>query len=171
MRSPGDPPPRRSGHSWPCSRGDSAAARRTLAEPDSLGTQVHVHRSTAVRSRPRRTTSWATTRPLSVLTGFEPAALQTGGFDSRWGMLGRVRLLRGAAYESWAGGPRPGPEYRQVLSPVEEGRPGAAALRPAGAARAGAGGEWGSSYGYGLFAGDAGLDRTELQPAAIANSQ
>ena len=36
---------------------------------------------------------------LRMLEEFQPSALQTGGFDSRWGMIGRVRLLRGAAYE------------------------------------------------------------------------
>ena len=55
-------------------------------------------------------------RTLSVLRDFEPAALKTGGFDSRWGMLGRVRLLRAAAYEQLGRRAEARQEYRQVLS-------------------------------------------------------
>ena len=53
---------------------------------------------------------------LHVLRDFEPEALRTGGFDSRWGMLGRVRLLRAAAYEQLGRRSEALAEYRQVLS-------------------------------------------------------
>jgi tetratricopeptide (TPR) repeat protein len=53
---------------------------------------------------------------LRVLEGFEPANLFTGDFDSRWGMLGRVRLLRGAAYERLGRLPEARAEYRQVMA-------------------------------------------------------
>ena len=99
------------------SRGDSAAARRALAEPDSIAVQDDVRRTTAARWPPRPTSSWATTRRRSgSLQDFEPAALQTAGFDSRWGMLGRVRLLRAAAFEQLGRRAEARQEYQDVLS-------------------------------------------------------
>jgi serine/threonine protein kinase/tetratricopeptide (TPR) repeat protein len=98
------------------SRGDSAAARRALAEPDSAGMK-HMY---TVYSRPYAAQAYyllgdyETT--LRVLQDFEPSALQTSGFDSRWGMLGRVRLLRGAAYERLGRRAEARQEYRQVLA-------------------------------------------------------
>jgi tetratricopeptide (TPR) repeat protein len=53
---------------------------------------------------------------LRMLEGFQPSAFQTGFFDSRWGMLGRVRLLRGAAYERLGRRAEAREEYRQVLA-------------------------------------------------------
>ena len=53
---------------------------------------------------------------LRVLEGFEPSNLYTAGFDSRWGMLGRVRLLRGAAYERLGRLAEARDQYRQVMA-------------------------------------------------------
>jgi tetratricopeptide (TPR) repeat protein len=53
---------------------------------------------------------------LRTLENFEPGSLRTGGFDSRWGMLGRVRLLRAAAYERLGRRAEAREEYREVLS-------------------------------------------------------
>ena len=53
---------------------------------------------------------------LELLEDFEPQSLNTGGFDSRWGMLGRVRLLRAARTRSSAGERRRGKQYREVLA-------------------------------------------------------
>ena len=53
---------------------------------------------------------------LRVLQDFEPSALQSGGFDSRWGMIGRVRLLRAAAFERLGRRAEAREEYRQVLA-------------------------------------------------------
>jgi tetratricopeptide (TPR) repeat protein len=98
------------------SRGDSATARRALAEPDSAGFK-HMY---TVYSRPYAAQAYyllgdyETT--LRVLQDFEPSALQTSGFDSRWGILGRVRLLRGAAYERLGRRAEARQEYRQVLA-------------------------------------------------------
>jgi tetratricopeptide (TPR) repeat protein len=97
------------------SRGDSAGARRALAEPDSP--VKHMHR---VYSRPYAAQAYyllgdyETT--LRVLEGFEPANLYTGSFDARWGMLGRVRLLRGAAYEQLGRLAEARAEYRLVMA-------------------------------------------------------
>jgi eukaryotic-like serine/threonine-protein kinase len=99
------------------SRGDSAAARRALAEPDSAASAKYMY---PVYNRPYAAQAYyllgdyETT--LHVLQDFEPANLYTGGFDSRWGMLGRVRLLRGAAYERLGRRAEARDEYQQVLT-------------------------------------------------------
>jgi eukaryotic-like serine/threonine-protein kinase len=98
------------------SRGDSVGARRALAEPDSVGTK-HMY---VVYSKPYAAQAYyllgdyETT--IRVLEDFQPSALQTGSFDSRWGMLGRVRLLRGAAYERLGRRAEAREEYRQALA-------------------------------------------------------
>jgi hypothetical protein len=51
-----------------------------------------------------------------MLQDFQPATLYTGGFDSRWGMLGRVRLLRAAAYEQLGRRAEARQEYREALA-------------------------------------------------------
>jgi hypothetical protein len=99
------------------SRGDTAAARRTLAEPDSTTSDKYMYR---VLTEPLAAQAYyllgdyQTT--VRVLDGYEPSALQTGLFDSRWGMLGRVRLLRGAALERMGRRAEAREQYRQVLA-------------------------------------------------------
>jgi eukaryotic-like serine/threonine-protein kinase len=99
------------------SRGDSAAARRTLGEPDSSGYGKYMY---TVYTRQFAAQAYyllgdyETT--LRLLESYKPSAFQTGGFDSRWGMLGRVRLLRAAAYERLGRGAEAREEYRQVLA-------------------------------------------------------
>jgi serine/threonine-protein kinase len=109
------------------SRGDSATARRTLAEPDSAGPK-HMY---TVYSRPYAAQAYYLLgdyeTALRVLQDFEPSALQTSGFDSRWGMMGRVRLLRGAAYERLGRRAEARQEYRQVLAQWKRADP---ALQP-----------------------------------------
>jgi tetratricopeptide (TPR) repeat protein len=109
------------------SRGDSAAARRTLAEPDSLGPKLMY----MVYNRPYAAQAYyllgdyeATIR---LLQDFQPSALQTAGFDARWGMMGRVRLLRGAAYERLGRRSEAREEYRQALAQWKRADP---ALQP-----------------------------------------
>jgi tetratricopeptide (TPR) repeat protein len=98
------------------SRGDSVAARRALAEPDSMPAK-HMY---AMYRRPLAAQAYyllgdyqATLRQLQ---DFRPEALSTGGFDSRWGMLGRVRLLRAAAFEQLGRRAEARQEYQEVLS-------------------------------------------------------
>jgi serine/threonine protein kinase/tetratricopeptide (TPR) repeat protein len=99
------------------SRGDSAAARRTLAEPESTTYGKHMYR---VLTEPLAAQAYyllgdyETT--IRVLEGYQPSALQTGGFDSGWGVLGRVRLLRGAAYERLGRRSEAREQYREVLA-------------------------------------------------------
>jgi tetratricopeptide (TPR) repeat protein/tRNA A-37 threonylcarbamoyl transferase component Bud32 len=109
------------------SRGDSAAARRALAEPDSVQSKYMY----ATYRRPLAAQAYyllgdyqATLRSLH---DFEPEALRTGGFDSRWGMLGRVRLLRAAAFEQLGRRAEAGEEYKEVLSQWRSADP---ALQP-----------------------------------------
>ena len=101
------------------SRGDSTGARRMLAEPDTMAKGMPKLTSN-LYTRPLAAQAWFLLgdyqRALHMLRDFEPEALQTGGFDSRWGMLGRVRLLRAAAYEQLGRRSEALAEYRQVLS-------------------------------------------------------
>ena len=64
---------------------------------------------------------------LRALKDFEPEAFWTGGFDPRWGMLGRVRLLRAAAYEQLGRRAEARQEYQEVLT---QWRSADEALRP-----------------------------------------
>jgi tetratricopeptide (TPR) repeat protein len=108
------------------SRGDSTGARRTLAEPDTADPAKHMYtgRPLAAQAYYLLGDYQAT---LRALKDFEPEALWTGGFDPRWGMLGRVRLLRAAAYEQLGRRAEARQEYHQVLT---QWRSADEALRP-----------------------------------------
>jgi serine/threonine-protein kinase len=99
------------------SRGDSTGARRALAEPDTVDKKewmyVNYRRPLAAQAY-YLLGDYQTT--LRMLKDFEPATLRTGKFDSRWGMLGRVRLLRGSAYERLGRRAEARAEYREVLA-------------------------------------------------------
>ena len=98
------------------SRGDSAAARRALAEPDSMQSKMmyaNYRRPLAAQAYFLLGDYQATLRSLQ---DFEPAALRTAGFDARWGMVGRVRLLRAAAFEQLGRRAEARQEYQDVLS-------------------------------------------------------
>jgi tetratricopeptide (TPR) repeat protein len=111
------------------SRGDSAVARRALAEAQA--TPYGKHSMYRVLNEPLAAQAYyllgeyETT--LRLLDGYQPSALQTGGFDSGWGMLGRVRLLRGAAYERLGRRAEAREQYRQVLTQWRKADP---ALQP-----------------------------------------
>jgi serine/threonine-protein kinase len=112
------------------SRGDSIEARRMLVEPDT--TERGMPKWTAsLYTRPLAAQAWFLLgdyqRTLSTLRDFEPAALSTGNFDSRWGMLGRVRLLRAAAYEQLGRRAEARQEYQDVLA---QWKSADAALKP-----------------------------------------
>jgi tetratricopeptide (TPR) repeat protein/tRNA A-37 threonylcarbamoyl transferase component Bud32 len=101
------------------SRGDSSGARRMLAQPDTVPRGMPKW-TAGLYTRPLAAQAWFLLgdyqRTLHLLQDFEPQALKTGGFDSRWGMLGRVRLLRAAAYEQLGRRSEALEEYRQVLA-------------------------------------------------------
>jgi eukaryotic-like serine/threonine-protein kinase len=97
------------------SRGDSVAARRALAEPDSARMKymyLAYNRPLAAQAYYLLGDYHATLRSLEQ---FRPEALRIGSFDSRWGMLGRVRLLRAAAFERLGRRAEARQEYREVL--------------------------------------------------------
>jgi eukaryotic-like serine/threonine-protein kinase len=110
------------------SRGDSTVARRTLEEPQVTSYGKHMYH---VLTEPLAAQAYyllgdyETT--LRILDGYQPAALQTGGFDSGWGMLGRIRLLRGAAYERLGRRAEAREQYRQALGQWRRADP---ALQP-----------------------------------------
>jgi eukaryotic-like serine/threonine-protein kinase len=101
------------------SRGDSTGARRMLAEPDTVNRGM-AKWTTGLYTRPLAAQAWFLLgdyqRTIHMLRDFEPEVLRTAGFDSRWGMLGRVRLLRAAAYEQLGRRSEALEEYRQVLA-------------------------------------------------------
>jgi hypothetical protein len=90
-----------------------------LAEPDTTAKEMPKW-TAGLYTRPLAAQAWFLLgeyqRTLHTLRDFEPEALRTGGFDSRWGMLGRVRLLRAAAYEQLGRRSEALEEYRQVLA-------------------------------------------------------
>ena len=102
-------------------RGDSGAARQALAEPDTVTGKEMMY---MYYRRPLAAQAYFLLgdyqTALRVLKDFEPATLRTAGFDSRWGMLGRVRLLRAAAYEQLGRRAEAREEYRQVLAQWSE---------------------------------------------------
>jgi tetratricopeptide (TPR) repeat protein len=111
------------------SQGDSIAARRMLSETDTVrGMPKYTSR---LYNRPLAAQAYFLLgdydRTLSTLRDFEPSALKTGGFDSRWGMLGRVRLLRAAAYERLGRVAEARQEYRLALA---QWKTADAALKP-----------------------------------------
>jgi hypothetical protein len=101
------------------SRGDSTGARRMLAEPDTVSRGM-AKWTPSLYTRPLAAQAWFLLgdyqRTIHMLRDFEPEVLKTAGFDSRWGMLGRVRLLRAAAYEQLGRRSEALEEYRQVLA-------------------------------------------------------
>jgi serine/threonine protein kinase/tetratricopeptide (TPR) repeat protein len=124
----GEPPAKEVRALLAVSRGDSAAARRTLAEPDSSGfgkTMYTVYNRPFAAQAYYLLGDYETT--IRVLEDFRPEALQTGAFDSRWGMMGRVRLLRGAAYERLGRRAEAREQYRQALAQWKAADP---ALQP-----------------------------------------
>jgi tetratricopeptide (TPR) repeat protein len=112
------------------SQGDSTGARRLLTERDT--TPVEMSKWTyGLYNRPLAAQAYFLlgdyNRTLSMLRDFEPQALKTAGFDSRWGMMGRVRLLRAAAYEQLGRRAEARQEYQQVLA---QWKAADAALKP-----------------------------------------
>jgi serine/threonine protein kinase/tetratricopeptide (TPR) repeat protein len=125
----GEPPAKEVRALLAISRGDSVVARRTLTEPQSP--PYDKHSMYRVLTEPLAAQAYyllgdyETT--LRVLERYQPSALQTGAFDSGWGMLGRVRLLRGAAYERLGRRAEAREQYREVLTQWRKADP---ALQP-----------------------------------------
>jgi TolB-like protein len=104
-------------------RGDSAGARRALADS--------ARRKAIPKGEVYLGFAWNDSRPLeaearfqlgdyrgaiSLLASFDESKLYRRGFDSRWGLLGRVHLLRGLAYERLGDAGRATREFKQVVA-------------------------------------------------------
>jgi eukaryotic-like serine/threonine-protein kinase len=139
-------------------RGDSAAARAALAEGEGgTGQEKPITPEVKRESEVNQAAAFAMgdprpvaaevhfqlgdyTETLTLLEPFQPDRLGTRSFDARWGLLARVRLLRGLAYERLGRVTEADREYREVIAQwegadqrllpvVEEARAGRARVR------------------------------------------
>jgi tetratricopeptide (TPR) repeat protein len=55
-------------------------------------------------------------RTLELLRDYEPEQFNTRGFDPRWGLLGRIRILRGLALDSLGRRDEARAQYRLALA-------------------------------------------------------
>lgn len=104
-------------------RGDSAEARRVLADSSKgqargkgvvyLGFAWNDSRPLEAEARFQLGDYRAA---LQLLSSFDEAKLFRRGFDSRWGLLGRVHLLRGLAYERLGETDRATREFKLVVA-------------------------------------------------------
>ncbi len=94
-------------------RGDTTAARKALATPDSMRKMYSGYRAWYAQAQYLLGDYDGTLRTLSQ---FEAPMLNTRGFDARWAMLGRVRLLRAAAYEKLGRRTEAAEQYQLVLA-------------------------------------------------------
>ena len=99
------------------SRDDSTEARRLLAQAD---TSLEPKGQYLVYKRPIAAQIHFELgeydRTLELLDGYEPEMLSVHGFDSRWALIGRVRLLRGAALEKLGRAGEANAQYRLALA-------------------------------------------------------
>lgn len=106
---------------------DAAAARKALAEPDSAGVgKMRVYYT--VFRRPLAAQAYYLlgdySRALQLLDGFDsPDQLNSDQFDMRWGMVGRVRLLRGAVFEKLGRPEDARAQYRLALEQWRDADP------------------------------------------------
>jgi serine/threonine-protein kinase len=106
-------------------RGDSAVARRALADsgkkPDPDKTTGGVIYLGVAWNDPRPLEAEARYQlgdyrgAIQMLQSFTENQLFRRGFDSRWGILGRVHLLRGLAYEQLGEPDRASREFKEVV--------------------------------------------------------
>jgi eukaryotic-like serine/threonine-protein kinase len=99
--------------------GNEEEARRILAESDT----VHMKggwTGEIMDRRPYAAQAYYVLgdyqRTVDILSQYEPEHLSRRGFDHRWGMVGRVRLLRGAALEKLGRHADAAAQYRAVLA-------------------------------------------------------
>ena len=108
---------------------DSAAARAALAEPDTARPMHKIHYY-AYR-RPLAAAAYYELgeyqTALDLLDTFEPDVFASRGFDPRWAILGRVRMLRGDLHAKLGHTDEAREEYRRVLAQWKSADP---ALEP-----------------------------------------
>ncbi len=112
----GDSPPREVRALLALQRRDSVAARRVLAEPDTSGmkTGYMVYQRPLAAEVYYRLGDYQTA--LSLLNSFEPDVYARRGFDPRWGLIGRVRLMRAELHAKLGHANEARAEFRQVLN-------------------------------------------------------
>ena len=106
---------------------DTQAARAALSAPDSTvgKTNYYVYRRPLAAEAYLLLGEYQTA--LDLLASFEPDVLASRGFDPRWGMLGRVRLLRGDLHAKLGHVAEAREQYRRVLAQWKSADP---ALEP-----------------------------------------
>ena len=112
----GDQPPKEVRALLALERRDPAGARRALAEPDSsmLKTGYLVYQRPLAAEVYYRLGDYQTA--LSLLNSFEPDVYPRRGFDPRWGLIGRVRLMRAELHAKLGHTTEARAEFRQVLN-------------------------------------------------------
>jgi eukaryotic-like serine/threonine-protein kinase len=113
----GEAPPKEVRALLALSRRDPLAARRALAEPDTaIGMKAGymVYRRPLAAEAYYRLGDYQTA--LSLLDNFEPDIYASRGFDSRWGLLGRVRLMRAELFAKLGHTSEARAGFRQVLN-------------------------------------------------------
>jgi serine/threonine-protein kinase len=107
-------------------RADTAAARTALAEPEPPAPPMEKEGYRVFR-RPLAAQAWYLLgeydRALAAIEGFEPEHFSTTNYDMRWGMVGRVRLLRGAVLEKLGRRDEARAQYELALTQWEEADP------------------------------------------------
>ncbi len=106
-------------------RGDSAVARKALADsgkkPEKREAKTDLVYLGVAWNDPRPLEAEARYQlgdyrgAIAMLQSFTENQLYRRGFDSRWGILGRVHLLRGLAYERLGESDRASREFKEVV--------------------------------------------------------
>ena len=103
---------------------DTAAARRALTVPDTSKMAAKVQ-YVAYR-RPLAAAAYYALgdyqTALDLLDTFEPDVFASRGFDPRWAILGRVRMLRGDLHAKLGHVNEARQEYRRVLAQWKSAR-------------------------------------------------
>ncbi len=94
-------------------RHDTVAARAAMAVPDSTRKMYYAGWVPVYAQAQFLLGDYAGT--LKTLQHFETESFNTRGFDSRWAYVGRVRLLRGFAYEKLGRKTEAAAQYQLVL--------------------------------------------------------
>ena len=102
---------------------DPLAARRALAEPDTFSGKMGymVYQRPLAAEVYYRLGDYQTA--LSLLNSFEPDVYARRGFDPRWGLIGRVRLMRAELHAKLGRATEARAEFRQVLEQWKDADP------------------------------------------------
>lgn len=121
----GDEPPTEIQAWLALAHGDSAQARRLLTQPD---TSMMKRKPYMSFPKPMAAKVYAELRDdhkaLELLDTFEQDLRASRGFDPRWGLLGRVRMLRGEIESRLGHKDRARQEYERVLAQWKSADPG-----------------------------------------------